>query len=357
MRICLVIPLFGSGGGQRFISTISNFWSEAGHEVSIISLRKGDPFFSLSGNVSVRYLDYVEIKEKSKLNRLRSRLMTFFNLRNEIRKVNPDFVLSILSSTNVLTLLSTRMLDIPVYVNDVMSPYRKRSLLERKARKILYKRANGIIALTEEAKIFIMNETGCKNVIVIPRPVKKIKDYPDIIKEKIILSVGRLHPDKGHKYLLQICKKLNRKDWKFVILGEGELQQSLIELANNLDIRDQILFVGAVQNIDPWLRKASVFAFTSISEAWGNALTESMAAGVPSVSFDCDVAPRHIIEDGINGYIVPLLDIDAFVKKIEMLIDDPSLRDRISKKAKTDSTKYDLRNVGNSILDFCTIRK
>ena len=59
--------------------------------------------------------------------------------------------------------------------------------------------------------------------------------------------------------------------------------------------------LGAVDDVDKWLARASIFAFSSISEGFPNALIEAMAAGLPCVSFDCDAGPRDIIKNKING--------------------------------------------------------
>ena len=354
MKIVLVLPLLGHGGGQRFITEIANYWSGLNHNVSIISLRKGESFYKISDEVSVIELGYVEIECKGRIKRLRSRINTFFDLRKEISKIEPDFVLSILSSTNLLTILAAGKLRTRVYVNDVMSPFRKRSFIEKKSRKILYKKADGIIALTKIAKKMIFEETGNKNIVVIPNPVKEILVDNNVKKEKIILNIGRLHPDKGQKYFLKVCAKLNNPEWKFVILGEGSLRKSLEELAIELNISDRIFMPGAVNNIDEWLSKSSIFAFTSVSESWGIALTESMTAGLPAVSFDCDVGPREMIEDGKNGFLVPVENIDIFTSRIAQLINDEELRKKISINAKKDSDKYKIEKIGNEILEFCT---
>jgi len=354
MKIVLVTPSLDHGGGQRFITELANYWVTLNHNVTIISLRSGKSFYPILESVKIQELGYDRIVGLNKFNKFINAIDTLIKLRNKIKQVQPKFVLSILSSTNILTIAATRNLKTNVFVNDVMSPYRIRVSFEKKMRKIFYKRANGVIALTNIAKEVIYKETKSKNITVIPNPVKEVRIFKDIKKEKIILNVGRLVFDKGQKYLLKAYAKLNRPDWKVVILGEGDRRKSLEKLIKELNITNQVLMPGAVKNVDEWLSKASIFAFPSVSESWGLALTESMAAGLPSVSFDCDVGPREMIVDGDNGFLVPVADVDLFAKRIEQLINDEKLRNKFSLNAKKEAEKYKIEKIGNRILEFCT---
>lgn len=350
----LVTPLLDHGGGQRFITELANYWVTLKHDVIIVLLRSGESFYPILDNVKIIELGYTGIVGKNKFNKCIIVIDILYKLRTKIKQIQPEFVLSILSSTNILTIAATRNLKANVFVNDVMSPYRNRGSFEKKMRKMLYKRANGVIALTNIAKEIIYNETKNKNIIVIPNPVKEVIFFKDIKKEKIILNMGRLVHDKGQKYLLEAFAKLKKSDWKLVILGEGDRRKSLEKLSNKLNITNQVFIPGAVKNVDEWLSRASIFAFPSISESWGLALTESMAAGLPSVSFDCDVGPREMIRDGENGFLVPVANVDLFAKRIGQLINDEELRSKFSKNAKKEAEKYKIEKIGNRILEFCT---
>lgn len=355
MRIIITLPILGHGGGQRFVATIANYWYSKGHQVEIISLRKGNSFFKVSKGIVLKCLNYQSNDNLRLWNRIETSINTSLKLRKEIKRIKPDFVLSILSSTNVFTLYSTIGLKTPVFVNDVMSPFRHRSWIERMSRKLTYKRASGIIALTSAAATIIEKETNCKNIAVIPRPINPLYlNLKSDKKEKIILNVGRLHPDKGQEYLLRACKILNRPDWKFVILGEGRSREGLENLLKTMDLNDRVLMPGAVQNVEEWLDRSSIFAFTSVTEAWGNALQESMAAGLAPVSFDCDVGPREMIRDNENGFLTPVGDVDCFAKRLEQLIDDNELRNRIASQAQKDSLNFKVEIIGNKLLEFCS---
>lgn len=351
MKIILVTPLLNLGGGQRYISELANQWSSQGHEVSIIVLRSEEIFYSINKEVKIYELCY---RYSGKFSKIFAGIELFFKLRKTINKIQPDFVLSILSTTNILTLLSTTFLPYKVFIEDVMSPLRKRSKLILLLRRILYKRATGIIALTNLAKEMLENETKHSNIRVISNPVSKFIVGENIKKEKIIINVGRLNAYKGQKYFLETCAKLKDSDWKFVILGEGELRNDLEKQAVELGITDSLTMPGAVKNVNDWLAKASIFAFPSVSEALPIALIEAMCAGLPCVSFDCVTGPSEMIEDGKNGYLVPVGDVELLTERLKELMHSPQLRKKFSKNAVKVREKFSIEKISKEILEFCT---
>ncbi|QCX39144.1 glycosyltransferase family 4 protein [Aureibaculum algae] len=351
MKIVLVTPLLDLGGGQRYITSLANRWSSQGYVVNIIVLRKGKSFYPINSEVVVTELN---LTGEGGIKKAFSALRTLLKLRKKIQSINPFFVLSILSSTNILTILATRYLKTRVIVEDVMSPLRPRSKVENQCRKFFYKKADGIIALTDIAKGIIQDETGCKNIITIPNPVFDLKINESIKKEKIVLNVGRLNCAKGQKYFIEACKKINRPDWKFVILGDGELRKELEQQINNLDIHNLVTLNGVEKDVGKWLSKSTIFAFPSVSECFPIALLEGMAAGLPCVSFDCLTGPSELIEDGENGFLVPVGDVDQFSKKIVQLMNDENLRNKFSIKAKEIQQKFSIDKISNEILEFCS---
>ena len=79
---------------------------------------------------------------------------------------------------------------------------------------------------------------------------------------------------------------------------------------------------------------------TSRYEPFGLVLPEAMSCGLPVVSFDCDYGPREIITDGIDGYLVPLANVDLFAERICQLIENPDLRQKMGKAGVLSSQRF-----------------
>ena len=352
-KIVIVLPLLGHGGGQRKMSLLANEWSSAGHSVTILSLRKGSSFFELNDVVKLECLDYSEISQAKGSKRLFSRVKTFLDLRKALKASSPDLIISILSSTNILTIVSSLGLRSKVFVWDVMSPFRFRTPLEKLSRKVLYPIPDQIIVNTNRAKEVVSREISREPLVFPPPVVLPTEDFKIGERHKTLISVGRLHPDKGHEDFLMICSKLDLKGWKIIILGEGDQRVKLETQAKELGISEHLEMPGAVTNVEDWLKDASIFCFTSKSESFGLSLVEAMSFGLPVISFDCEVGPREIIRDGRNGFLIPMNDIDSYVSRLRMLMKDKELRKSLGQTGIDDAKKYDVKLISKRILEKC----
>lgn len=350
-RIILVIPTLKQGGAERVISLLADNWCINNNEIHLVLLAKGEYFYEINKKVHIHELNFENINP---LLKIFYELITLYKLRNILHRTNPDFVLCFMTKYNILTLIASRFLKPRVYVSDRSNPKTKLSFSLELLRKITYKWATGIIAQTSLAKEIIEKQTKNFNIQIIPNPVREIRTYNIINKEKIILCVGRLVNEKGQKYLLEAFAKLNHKDWKLVLLGDGPLLNDLKKLARKLDLMEQLILPGAVTNVDEWLAKSSIFAFPSISEGFPNALLEAMTAGLPCISFDCDAGPRDIIKNGINGILIELYNIDSFSEKLELLINNIELRTSLGIEAKKIREEYDVSIICSKIYNFCS---
>ncbi|MDI9308958.1 MAG: glycosyltransferase family 4 protein [Limnohabitans sp.] len=347
-KILLVIPTLQQGGAERVITELANEWARLGHMVSLVTLIKSDVFYDLHPNVNLIQLEF-----DNRTKKILDFFKLLFNLRKQIKTLNPDFVLSFLDRYNILTLVATRFLDIDVFVSDRANPYEYVPKPVVVGRFLFYRFAKGIIAQTSLAKDFLTKKLNHSNIQVIPNPVKAIHKSKNIVRENIILNVGRLVREKGQHYLIEMMSKLNIDNWKLVILGDGPLRESLEKQIVDLSVQDRVILQGTVTNVEEWLHKSSIFAFSSVSEGFPNALVEAMAAGLPCVSFDCDAGPRDIIDDGKNAFLIPLGDIDAFTSAVQKCIQDQSIREQLSFQASIIGEELNVVSIAGKYLQFC----
>lgn len=345
----MIIPSLGSGGAERVLSSLANDWSVRKNcIVEIVVLMKGEDFYQINENIKIHRLDY----DSKKSIKIFSLLKLILNLRSLIISIKPDICFSFIRQSNILTLLASKGLNCKVVISERDSPKTPISNIYTYLRKKLYPLCDGLIVQTQCYKEFVTQHIGKINQKVIPNPVRNISTN-NIIRENIVISVGRLIPIKGHEYLLRAFSKCrNKGGWQLVILGDGILKDQLSEQAKQLGIQNQVKLIGATRQVDQWLAKSSIFAFTSVSEGFPNALAEGMSASLPCVSFNCITGPKDLIKNEKNGYLVEVGDVDNFSKKLDMLMQSEDLRQEIGKNAKSVANSLDYIKISEKYFSF-----
>jgi len=158
---------------------------------------------------------------------------------------------------------------------------------------------------------------------------------------------------KGHEDLLKAFAETDQPDWVLVICGDGPLRNFLQRRAADLGIADQTRFVGTVAELRPYLIRAGVFAFSSYSEGFPNALAEAMMAGVPSVSYDCLTGPAELIEDQVNGLLVPVGDVAGLSAAMLRLMQNPALAKDLGHRASLLAARLSVPSVARQYWDAC----
>ena len=161
--------------------------------------------------------------------------------------------------------------------------------------------------------------------------------------DKVVAVIGRLHPQKGHEYLLRAAKKIipGMRNLKFLIVGDGPMKESLESLLERLDIKENVVFTGKRNDIKDMLYISDFSVVSSIREGFSNVVLESMACGKPVVATDVG-GNKEIIIDGENGFIVPSRDEDALADRILALADNEELTMRIGLSAKETVKNFSL---------------
>ncbi|MBO4620701.1 MAG: glycosyltransferase [Victivallales bacterium] len=285
-------------------------------------------------------------------------LKTIGYLRHEIKTLRPDTVLSFGNYWNNLVLLSTWGLQTPVYVSDRSSPVKNMGWLQKHLRVWLYPRAAGVIAQTSKAKEICGKLFRQNNYATIGNPIREIPEDTNVFRENIVLSVGRLIRTKHYDRLIRLFHELNRPDWRLVIVGGdaqnqnlmAELQKILVGLGNPSNIE----LAGTQKDVESYLRRASIFAFTSSSEGFPNAVGEAMSAGLPVISYDCVAGPSEMISDGVNGYLVPVFDDALFQRRLLELMDSPERREQFGRRAREDIRAFGVERIVEKFYQFIT---
>jgi GalNAc-alpha-(1->4)-GalNAc-alpha-(1->3)-diNAcBac-PP-undecaprenol alpha-1,4-N-acetyl-D-galactosaminyltransferase len=346
-NILIFIPTLHGGGAERVVSTLANEWIKHNNKVIICLLNDDNIHFSLDARITILKIGTVNIFKP---------ISYIIGLRRILKYYKPDIIQSFLTEYNILALIANLGLKSKIYVSDRANPYVNRGFGVELLRSILYKFADGIIAQTKAAKAVIFKKTVNRNIKVIANPIT-IPNLPlNIKREKIILNIGRLIPEKGQLDLIQIFYKseLFKSGWRLIIIGGGPLLNELKESIDELNLSSKIELKGEVKNIRPYLLESSIFAFTSYSEGFPNALLESMAYGLTVISYDCHSGPSDLITNKVNGILIPSRDEKLYIRSLIELTKNDSLIQRYSSNAIQESYKYNSISISKQWFDFIT---
>lgn len=162
-------------------------------------------------------------------------------------------------------------------------------------------------------------------------------------KKNEVLIVSRLNnSEKRLDLALKIWNEINKKgikDWKLSIVGDGIDKDSLIELCKTLNLKN-VFFIGK-KNPEFYYKEASIFMLTSVVEGWGLTLTEAQQSGVVPLAFDTYPALKDIITDGEDGFIIKEGDINDYINKLILLMENKELREQMAKNGLESCRRFD----------------
>lgn len=225
------------------------------------------------------------------------------------------------------------------------------------------RRCQHIIIPSESMREILVNEYGLKNnFTVIPTGIdleayrtasgEKIRNKRHWEKDTVMISVGRLAPEKNWPLLLHAAA-LVLKDvpqFRLVLIGDGPDRKSLEDLAKELGIRRQVTFTGPLQfsEIPAYMKAANLFGFASITETQGLATLEAMAAGLPVVAVDAS-GTRDILKHGQQGYLVEN-HAEALAAGIKKLLSNPDRMQKFAEAAYKKAQSFNIEQLTEKLL-------
>lgn len=169
-------------------------------------------------------------------------------------------------------------------------------------------------------------------------------------EERVVGNVGSLYPVKGQIYLLKAAKIVLQKfpNVKFIFVGRGDLEHKLKEEAKNLNITDHVLFLGFREDIHELLKVMDVFVLPSLSEGLPLSLIEAMACSLPNIASNVG-GISEVIDDGLNGFIIPPADPEKLADRITYLLKNTQSASKIGKRAlQKVKANFDLQTMINN---------
>ncbi|UKY50663.1 glycosyltransferase [Streptomyces inhibens] len=180
------------------------------------------------------------------------------------------------------------------------------------------------------------------NVGFMPNPLPFFPDAPSSRSHKYVVSIGRLHEEKGVDLLLEAWAKVapQHPEWTLRIYGSGEEEGALRKQAAELGIASSVDWMGRTSDVPGALRESAVFALSSRGEGFPLAPMEAMATAVPCVAFDVAPGVHEIISDGEDGLLAPPGNITEFARHLDALMSDKDLRDAMGEAARENIQRF-----------------
>jgi glycosyltransferase involved in cell wall biosynthesis len=352
MRVVLMIPTLGPGGAERVMTLLAAGLAARGHEVTLLTLeRTGEDFFAVDPPVQRIGLGLVQ-DSASLVQAIRANAKRVRALRDVVSSINPDAVLSFMTSMNVLTLFACAGLRARVVVSERIDPQSHREGWPWRAlRRFVYRHADAVVVQTDAAAQWFRARLGDRcAVIVLPNPVATSVDSspPTVqISKPFILAAGRLAHQKGFDILIRAFALVVHEcgGLRLAIAGDGPQARALRDLVAELRLDDRVIFLGTVNGLRALMREADAFVLSSRYEGFPNVLLEALACHVPVVATDCPGGPREILKDGEFGVLVPREDPSALAGALRRVANDVSLRGRLSALAPLATAKYAVDHV------------
>jgi len=349
IHLAFFIPTLAGGGAERVVVTLANAFAEAGHTVDLfLTSRCGPQSDLVSSQVSV--IDF-------------GRWHTWHaipDLVRTLRQRQPDVLVSALFSAMVAAYGATAWMEargerVPSLCSTVHSPIPRpetqglRAHLLVRVAHVVLGRIETVVAVSNSVAQDLVTHVGRAreriDVIHNPIDIDAVQSggeapsphvwFQDDVP--VIVSAGRLHPQKDHRTLLRALARLQEKDRiRAIILGEGPERKRLEEQSRELEIFPDTAFPGFVENPYAFMKWADVFAFPSPTEAFGNVVVEALACGTYVVATESSGGPVEILHtnDGAYGSLVPPHDSAALAEELAAVLHRPVDRRRLQRRAR-----------------------
>ena len=240
-----------------------------------------------------------------------------------------------MTESNVLTILAGVGLHLRVVDSERVQPALHLALpvdMARLATRLLY--MGGRSGGPNPGRRAMAGAKLSHAVTVIPNALRSLPE-PSGVRRTLIVAVGRLTRQKGFDLLLRAFAHIapGFADWRLAIIGEGEERQSLMRLCGELLLHERVEFVGTERPMSSaWMTHAGLVVQPSRFEGFPNVVLEAMGLGAAVISSDCRSGPSDMIEDGVNGRLVPVDDVDKLAAVMAELMSRPDERTRLGRR-------------------------
>lgn len=327
MKIDFLVDSLISGGAERVLVLLANYFEEQGQDVTIITFNDKEVW---QPNKTIKRVKLHQGRIKNQMIRSTTVLAKYYYKKSN----RPDVLISFMTRTNLIGILVAKFYGIKIIASEHNNHLKEIDSIGNFTRNHMYRFANVLTVLTAFDQKFYKNRKV--NAFVMPNPCTfepYIEGNRD--REKIILAVGALnrYHHKGFDNLIPLIAPVlkRHKEWKLKLVGGGDIGTELLKgLTKKHNIEDQVIFAGFSNNVSEIMKASEIYIMPSRFEGLPMVLLEAMSQGMACISFDCVTGPSDIIKHNDNGILVEDQNLGLMAQELEKLIEDPEKRQKLA---------------------------
>ena len=346
MKIGIIIGSLGIGGAERVSTRLAEWWITQNVDVS---------FYTTMAIPKKEYIISSKIKRFSCYKQ--SKTNTIQELRETIKEDKPNVVIIMDTPMCVFAVPALLGTGIPFVVSERSDPKNANvRKITRIVSHLLMQFANGFVFQTTGARDYYPKTIFNRSVVIAnPLVVSEIPDPFEGKRKKTVVAIGRLITAKNYPLLFKAFEQFYsiHTDYTLEVYGDGVEKDNLVNLIDTMSVKDKIHLNGARSDVLECAVDSGMFVLSSDLEGMPNALIEALAIGIPSISTNCPPGgPADLVEDGVNGLLVDVGDVEGLCSAMCRLADDNDFASSLSKNGVKIREKLNIDNIGNMWLGF-----
>lgn len=251
------------------------------------------------------------------------RFQTFLCVYKIIKKEKPDVVHTSGAEANFHGILAAKLAGVPKIIGEEIG-IPNHSKKAQVIFSVVYRFANFVVGNSKTVLdvVHSLDNVPIKKLRKIDNPIlfKDLKNYKhhEATNEFQMIMISRLEAVKNIEGVLNVLGRIKNEtkfDVKLRIAGSGQSENLLKQKVKDLGLENEVDFLGFISEPYPYLLNADLYILNSHSEGFSNSLVEAMYSKTPSLSTAVGAAPE-IIQDGVNGFLTPVNDEEAFYQKL-----------------------------------------
>ena len=328
MQITFVAASLGDGGAERVVSELASEMWRQGHAVSIIVVGSSQRSYTIEEGIPA-----IDCAKKYPIPGL-GFAKRVAAIRQALKACQTEVCISFNTTVNIYAALACSGLKCKLILSERNDPrFYPAGKGQRALRKLTYGRADGYVFQTPEAKSWFSEKIQRRGTIIFNPVNPALPAAFSGTRTKRVVTAVRLEPQKNLKMAVDAFAKLSGEypEYVFEIYGKGSLREELAAYIDECGLTESVFLKGNSSTLYTDILDAEMFVLSSDFEGMSNSMLEAIAMGIPTISTDYPSGgARAIIEDGVNGLLIPVGDTDSLYRAMKRLIEEPGLAEKIS---------------------------